>query len=88
MDSLLLQLRSYRLDLIPRGEQSYAARLESYKYGKADYSMLLESLQNLSNMKKEYQAMLGEMQVMKSHLEFVTGATLDSPENRSENVNK
>jgi hypothetical protein len=86
MDSMYLQLRSYRMDLIPRAEQAYATRLELYKNGKADFPMLLDSLTALSDMRKEYQSMLGEMHVMMSHLESVTAVSLDTPESMDNKI--
>jgi hypothetical protein len=77
LESLSLQARRCRIALIPRAEQAHAARLEAYKAGKLDFPALLESLRDLSDMRKEYQMMLGEMHVLKARLEAATGRTVE-----------
>lgn len=77
LETLSLQARRYRTALIPRAEQAHKARLEGYKTGKVDFPALLEGLRELAEMRREYQAMLGEMHVLKSRVELVTGVDLD-----------
>jgi hypothetical protein len=77
LDDLYQRARRYRTALIPRAEQAHAARLESYKTGRVDFSALLEGIRELSEMRREYQEILGEMQVRKARLESATGRALD-----------
>ena len=76
LETLSLQALRYRTALIPRAEQAHAARLEAYKTGKLDFPALLEGLRELLEMRKEYQAMLGELHVQKARLESATGRAL------------
>jgi len=77
LETLSIQALRYRTALIPRAEQAHAARLEAYKTGKLDFPALLEGLRELLEMRKEYQAMLGELHVQKARLESATGRALD-----------
>jgi cell division septum initiation protein DivIVA len=77
LDDLYQRARRYRTALIPRAEQAHAARLESYKTGRGNFSALLEGIRELSEMRREYQEILGEMQVRKARLESATGRALD-----------
>jgi SAM-dependent methyltransferase len=77
LDNLLLRAHRYRLALIPRAEQAHTARMEAFKTGKVDFSALIEGLREVSGMRREYQALLGEMHVLKAHVESMTGVTLD-----------
>jgi hypothetical protein len=77
LETLYLQAQRYRTALIPRAEQAHAARLEAYKTGRLDFPALLEGLRELSEMRKEYQAMLGELHVLKARVEYASGVTLD-----------
>jgi hypothetical protein len=77
LENLSLRARHYRLALIPRAEQAHTARMEAFKTGKVDFSALLEGLREVSEMRREYQALLGEMHVLKAHVESMTGVTLD-----------
>jgi len=77
LENLYQQARRFRTSIIPRTEMAHAARLELYKNGKLDYSSLLEGLVALSDVRREYQALLGEAHVLKAKVEYVTGVTLD-----------
>lgn len=77
LESLLLQAKRYRTGLIPRAEQVYTARMESYRTGRTGFGSLLESLVELAELRREYQSMLGEMHVLKARLELTTGRDLE-----------
>jgi len=77
LESLYQQARRFRTSIIPRYEMAHSARLELYKNGKLDYSSLLEGLVALSDVRREYQALLGEAHVLKSKVEYLTGVSLD-----------
>jgi hypothetical protein len=78
LDNLNTRARRYRSSLIPQLELAHAARLEQYKNGKLDFSMLLDGLVMLSDMRREYQMLLGESHMLKAKLEYVTGLNLES----------
>lgn len=77
LESLTRQASRYRTALIPRAEQAHTARLEAYKNGRIDFPALLECLRELSDMRREYQSILGEMHVLKARVESVTGGVLE-----------
>lgn len=77
LETLSHQARRYRTELIPRAEQAHAARLEAYRNGRLDLPVLLETLREVSEMRREYQALLGEIHARKARLESATGAVLD-----------
>jgi hypothetical protein len=77
LTNLSLRARHYRLALIPRAEQAHSVRMEAFKTGKVNVPELLEGLRELSQMRQEYQAVLGEMHVLMAHIESMTGVTLD-----------
>lgn len=78
LDNLNTRVRRYRSSLIPQLELAHAARLEQYKNGRLDFSMLLDGLVMLSDMRREYQMLLGESHMLKAKLEYVTGLNLES----------
>ena len=77
LEDLFLRTRRYRTVLIPLAEQAQAARMQAYKTGKAEFGALLQGLRDLSDMRREYQAMLGEMHVLKAEVEEDTGHPLN-----------
>lgn len=76
LETLSHQARRYRIELVPRAEQAHVARLEAYKNGRLDFPSLLESLREVSVMRREYQTLLGEIHVRKAKLESATGFLL------------
>jgi hypothetical protein len=77
LENLNTRARRYRSSLIPQLELAHAARLEQYKNGKLDFSMLLDGLVMLSDMRREYQMLLGEVHMLRAKLEYVTGLNLE-----------
>jgi hypothetical protein len=77
LDTLYQRARRYRVSLIPKAELAHLSRLELYKNGKTDFSSLLEGLVALSDMRREYQALLGEAHVQKAKVEYVTGMNIE-----------
>jgi len=76
LENLSQRIIRYRTVLIPRAEQAHAARREGYRNGRVDVSALLEGLRDLSDLRREYQALLGEIHVLKARVEYLTGVTL------------
>ncbi|AJE02183.1 TolC family protein [Geobacter pickeringii] len=77
LETLSYRARRYRTELVPRAEQAYASRLEAYKNGRLDLSVLIESLREVSDLRRECQTLLGEIHVRKARLESATGVVLD-----------
>lgn len=77
LDNLSIRVRRYRSSLIPQLELAHAARLEQYRNGKLDFSMLLDGLVMLYDTRREYQMLLGEANMLKAKLESVTGLDLE-----------
>jgi outer membrane protein TolC len=66
----------YRTTLIPQAEQSVDANLAAYRVGKIDFPMLMDSVMNDLNFRKEYLGMVGEKHVTKARLEAAVGREL------------
>lgn len=77
LETLSHQARRYRTELVPRAEQAHAAQLEAYRNGRLDFPVLLESLREVSDMRREYKMLLGEIHVRKARLELAAGIVLD-----------
>ena len=77
LDSLYQRARRYRTALMVKAELAHAVRLELYKNGKLDSSSLVEGLVALSELRREYQALLGEAQVLKAKVEYVAGVSIN-----------
>jgi len=77
LENLQSRAKRYRLSLIPLLEMGYSTRMEQYRNGKLDFPMLLDGLVMLLDMRREYEMLLGESQMLKAKLEYVTGLDLD-----------
>jgi len=77
LENLQSRAKRYRLSLIPLLEMGHSARMERYRNGKLDFSMLLDGLVMLLDMRREYEMLLGESQMLKAKLEYVTGLDLE-----------
>ncbi|MBE0605963.1 MAG: TolC family protein [Deltaproteobacteria bacterium] len=67
----------YRTTLIPQAEQSFQATTESYRVGKTDFPMLMDSVMAILSFRREYAAMVGDLHMEKARLEAVVGRELD-----------
>ncbi len=77
LESLYQRARRYRTSLIVKGELAQESRLELYKNGKLEFSTLLEGVVALSELRREYQALLGEAHLLKAKVEYATGVSLE-----------
>ena len=77
LENLYQRARLYRTSLIAKAEMAHATRLELYKNGKLDFMTVVEGLVVLSELRREYQSLLGEAHVLKAKVEYVTGASID-----------
>ena len=67
----------YRTTLIPQAEQSFQATTESYRVGKADFPMLMDSVMAILSFRREYAAMVGDLTIEKTRLEAAVGKELE-----------
>ena len=67
----------YRTTLIPQAEQSFQATAESYRVGKTDFPMLMDSVMAILSFRREYAAMVGDLTIEKSRLEAAVGKELE-----------
>ena len=67
----------YRTTLIPQSEQSFQATAESYRVGKTDFPMLMDSVMAILSFRREYAAMVGDLHMEKARLEAAVGRELD-----------
>ena len=67
----------YRTTLIPQAEQAFQATAESYRVGKADFPMLMDSVMAALSFRREYAAMVGDLHMEKARLEAAVGKELD-----------
>ena len=77
LEELYRRAHLYRTSLILKAELAHATRLELYKNGRLDFSTLVEGLMVLSDLRRGYQALLGEAHLLKAKVEYVTGASID-----------
>lgn len=67
----------YRTTLIPQAEQAFQATAESYRVGKTDFPMLMDSVMAVLSFRREYAAMVGDLHMEKARLEAAVGKELD-----------
>jgi len=67
----------YRTTLIPQAEQSFQATAESYRVGKTDFPMLMDSVMAILSFRREYAATVGDLTIEKTRLEAAVGRELD-----------
>lgn len=66
-----------RTTVVPHAETSFESTLESYRVGKADFPMLMDSIMNLLSFRKEYEEMLGDLYMQKARIEAAVGRELE-----------
>ena len=67
----------YRTTLIPQAEQSFQATAESYRVGKTDFPMLMDSVMAILSFRREYAATVGDLNMEKTRLEAAVGKELE-----------
>jgi outer membrane protein TolC len=67
----------FRTTLVPHAETAFEVNLESYRVGKIDFPMLLDSIMTVLNFHRGYHEMLGELYMEKARLEAAVGRELD-----------
>lgn len=67
----------FRTTLIPHAETAFGVNLESYRVGKIDFPMLLDSIMTVLSFRKGYHQMLGDLYMEKAKLEAAVGKELD-----------
>jgi hypothetical protein len=67
----------FRTTLVPHAETAFEVNLESYRVGKIDFPMLLDSIMAVLTFRKGYHEMLGDLYMGKARLEAAVGKDLD-----------
>ena len=67
----------YRTTLIPQAEQSFQATAESYRVGKTDFPMLMDTVMAILSFRREYAATVGDITIEKTRLEAAVGRELE-----------
>jgi outer membrane protein TolC len=67
----------YRTTLIPQAEQTFQATAESYRVGKTDFPMLMDTVMAILSSRREYAATVGDLNIEKTRLEAAVGRELD-----------
>ncbi|HSE14221.1 MAG TPA: TolC family protein [Candidatus Deferrimicrobium sp.] len=67
----------YRTTLIPQAEQSFQVTAETYRVGKTDFPMLMDAAIAVLSFRREYAAMVGDLQMEKARLEAAVGQELE-----------
>jgi outer membrane protein TolC len=67
----------YRTTLVPHAETAFEVNLESYRVGKIDFPMLLDSIMTVLSFRKGYHEMLGDLFMEKARLEAAVGKELN-----------
>jgi outer membrane protein TolC len=70
----------YRTTLIPQADQSFQATAETYRVGKTDFPMLMDSIMAVLSFRREYAAMVGDLHMEMARLEAAVGKELDGGE--------
>src|SRR5512146_1552576 len=67
----------FRTTLVPHAETAFEGNLESYRVGKVDFPMVMDSIMAVLNFRKGYHEMLGDLYMEKARLEAAVGKDLD-----------
>jgi outer membrane protein TolC len=67
----------FRTTLVPHAETAFEVNLESYRVGKIDFPMLMDSIMAVLAYRKGYHEMLGDLYMEKARLEAAVGKDLD-----------
>lgn len=67
----------YRTTIIPHAETAFQVNLESYRVGKIDFPMLMDSVLALLSFRKDYHEVVGDLNMEKARLEAAVGKDLD-----------
>ena len=67
----------FRTTLVPHAETAFEVNLESYRVGKIDFPMLLDSIMAVLSFRKGYHEMLGDLYMEKARLEAAVGKELN-----------
>ncbi len=66
-----------RTTIVPHSETAFETTLESYRVGKVDFPMLMDTVMNLLSLRKDYEEMVGDLHMQKAKLEAAVGRELE-----------
>ena len=70
----------YRTTIIPHAETAFQVNIESYRVGKIDFPMLMDSVVALLSFRKDYHEVVGDSNMEKARLEATVGRELEGGE--------
>lgn len=66
-----------RTTIVPHSETAFETTLSSYRVGKVDFPMLMDTIMNLLSLRKDYEEMVGDLHMQKAKLEAAVGRELE-----------
>jgi len=66
-----------RTTIVPHSETAFETTLSSYRVGKVDFPMLMDTIMNLLSLRKDYEEMVGDLYMQKAKLEAAVGRELE-----------
>ena len=66
-----------RTTIVPHSETAFEATLGSYRVGKVDFPMLMDTIMNLLSLRKDYEEMVGDLYMQRAKLEAAVGRELE-----------
>ncbi len=66
-----------RTTSVPHAETAFETTLASYRVGKVDFPMLMDSIMNVLALRKDYEEMVGDLHMQRARLEAAVGKELD-----------
>ena len=66
-----------RTTIVPHSETAFEATLGSYRVGKVDFPMLMDTIMNLLSLRKDYEEMVGDLHMQRAKMEAAVGRELE-----------
>ncbi len=66
-----------RTTIVPHSQTAFETTLESYRVGKVDFPMLMDTIMNLLSLRKDYEEMVGDLHMQRAKLEAAVGRELE-----------
>ncbi|MGE5663471.1 MAG: TolC family protein [Deltaproteobacteria bacterium] len=66
-----------RTTIVPHSETAFETTLASYRVGKVDFPMLMDTIVNLLSLRKDYEEMVGDLHMQRAKLEAAVGRELE-----------
>ena len=77
IESRLAVAALIRTTSVPHAETAFETTLASYRVGKVDFPMLMDSIMNVLSLRRNYEEMVGDLHMQRARLEAAVGKELD-----------